>query len=193
MFDGVLGRAGDLKGPPLAGDGWLGLCGTFGAAASAGDDLVAEVEWRFARVDVDDGEVGEGQVVVDALVPFLDREPVDDDGGEAGEQCPDRGHRGVGVTALCSNHECVEHAFVAVADRVDGVVECGLSASHGADLSGEQAGAGRVDAGLSAGWVSCHVPTVNSARHGSLPVSLPVLLPGWRSTWCFAHFEVPFS
>ena len=171
----------------------INIHGSLIAAASAGDDLVAQENRRPVRVDIDDGQIGEGQVLVDPVVPLLYREPVDDDGRKAGEQGPDQGHRGVGVTALCSNHECVEHAFVAVADRLHGVVECGLSASQGADLSGETAGADRVDDGLSAGWVSCHEPTVNSARHGSPPVSLPVLLPGSRSTWCFAQFEVVFS
>ena len=38
-------------------------------------------------------EVGEGDVVVDAGLPLLDRAPADDDGAQAGQQRPDRDRR----------------------------------------------------------------------------------------------------
>ena len=88
----------------------------------------------LSGVDVDDGEVGEGQVFVDALMPLLIGSRLMTTAARRGSSAQ------IAVTAASESPRCARTTSAwstrssPLRIAVNGVVECGLSSSHGADL-----------------------------------------------------------
>ena len=74
FFDVIVDRSEGFEQARFADENWPDPHGALVAPPSTRDDLVGQQEWRLIRVDVGDGEIGEGQVFIDSGSPFAVRE-----------------------------------------------------------------------------------------------------------------------